>query len=63
MTKDVKKVCDFWVSQVNKYSRRDQMSFSYSCWKNHFNPRFVPSEVLFPRDKGILFKLNWHKGK
>lgn len=32
----VKAVMNDWWLEINKYSHRDQMSFSYVCWKNNY---------------------------
>lgn len=32
------KLMEDWWQQIQKYSHRDQISFPYVCWKNHFTP-------------------------
>ena len=34
----VKKLMNDWQNEIMKYSVRDQLSFPYVCWKNHFVP-------------------------
>lgn len=29
-------ICNMWASEVLKGSHRDQLSFNYVCWKNHY---------------------------
>ncbi len=51
--KEVKQVMNDWYSEVYNYSRRDQLSFNYVCWKNNFqyeeSPEFYFKNQYFQR--------------
>lgn len=36
MSKDVINIMENWWREINEYSKRDQLSFDYVCWKNKF---------------------------
>ncbi|MEE3418733.1 MAG: glycosyltransferase [Methanosphaera sp.] len=51
--KDVIQLMNDWYSEVYNYSRRDQLSFNYVCWKNNFvydeSPEFYFKNQYFQR--------------
>jgi len=48
-----KLLCNAWASELLKESHRDQLSFNYVCWKQHFLPGIMKNE----------FRLNSSCGK
>lgn len=38
------KTMETWWEQVNKFSRRDQLSFNYAAWKNDFKFGHIPGD-------------------
>ena len=63
-TKEVKEFCNVWWSEVKTWSKRDQLSFSYSTWKTGFTPYYMGYNYLLHRH---YFKIHSHlknnKGK
>ena len=41
-TPQVEDLCEFWWKEIVNNSRRDQLSFMYSCWKLGIKPKIVP---------------------
>lgn len=53
-------VCNLWASELLKGSHRDQLSFNYACWKNHFLPGCLKNEFrLYGKNAG-KFRLCRH---
>lgn len=44
--KQVKDFCEKWWSEVSNFSRRDQLSFNYTLYKNPIKLTLIPYEVL-----------------
>jgi hypothetical protein len=40
-TPTIEKLDEFWWNEIIKNSRRDQLSFMYSCWKLGIKPKIV----------------------
>lgn len=53
LTKDVIKLNEEWWSQITQFSKRDQLSFNYVCWKNNIN--YTVIEGLIWDNKFIKF--------
>jgi len=51
----IKLMNDWWKEIVN-FSRRDQLSFNYICWQNHFNYYPIPQRI----GDGRFFRRNPH---
>ena len=49
---------NMWATELLNFSHRDQLSFNYVCWKNHFLPGILRNE--FKVNKNDIFKLNSH---
>lgn len=57
--KNEKHVNDFlklWREEVEKYSKRDQLSFNFTAWKNKFKFNLMPFKIC----KGSSFKIGQH---
>lgn len=39
------KLMDSWWKEIKRFSRRDQLSFNYVCWLNHFNYYAIPERI------------------
>lgn len=46
---DVIKVMEDWYDEIINYSRRDQLSFNYACWKNNF--KYDESLIFYFKNK------------
>lgn len=58
-TQEVAEFCNRWWNEVEKGSKRDQLSFNYVLWKYS-----IPIRVINPAEfGGIYFHLYSHKGK
>ncbi|MBE6485702.1 MAG: glycosyltransferase [Methanosphaera stadtmanae] len=64
------KLCEDWFDEVTNYSRRDQLSFNYVCWRNNFKydeaPLFYFKNEYFQRVKHTFNKyqeLKYHKNQ
>ena len=57
-----KLLCNEWVSEVLVGSHRDQLSFNYVCWKQHFLPGCLKYEFnnITKSNYKQTFKLNRH---
>jgi hypothetical protein len=53
-TKKIRKFCDFWFEQVMKYTPRDQLSFTYTLWRNPMNVFLFPAFRDYYRNVFIL---------
>lgn len=42
----IKQQCELWWNMINKYSKRDQLSYSYTLWKLG-----IPFDYLIPEDQ------------
>lgn len=42
----IKRQCTLWWEMINKYSRRDQLAYSYTLWKER-----LPFDYLIPEDQ------------
>lgn len=40
-----KQLMEEWWEQIQKYSYRDQISFPYVCWKNHYKPDICDLDI------------------
>lgn len=47
-----------WATELLLNSHRDQLSFNYICWKNHFLPGIMKNEFKINSNK--VFKLHGH---
>ena len=44
---DCKRLCEAWFDEIKKYSHRDQLSFTYVCWKLGIdNIVYLPSSIF-----------------
>lgn len=41
------KVMEDWWLELKYWSKRDQLSFPYVCWKNNFKYTFIPEDIDF----------------
>ena len=48
----IKTMEDWWL-ELKYWSKRDQLSFPYVCWKNKFKYKFIPEDI----DNNIWVKL------
>lgn len=46
-TDEVKNISKLWLKEVNNYSKRDQLSFTYICWKHGFKYNTFSSNILY----------------
>ena len=53
-----KLLCNLWASELLLGSHRDQLSFNYACWKQHFIPGCLKNEFSLKNNK--FFKLHKH---
>lgn len=53
----IRLLMDDWWSEINKYSRRDQISLCYLMWKSDIRPAFLPKEVGTSRINNLFCKL------
>ena len=60
MDKNVVSVDDKWYEEIAKYSRRDQLSFTYTLWKNKL--QCTPFEIANLREIGKDVELFRHLG-
>jgi hypothetical protein len=56
--KAVKEIMDLWWSEINLWSRRDQISFNYLAWKHGFEYKLIPYPQRF---KYVKQKHHLHK--
>jgi len=56
----VKRVSEIWWDVVNKYSRRDQLSFSYALWKEKANCTYLLGESRSVRNLSGFTILGGH---
>jgi hypothetical protein len=47
MDLDVIRVDETWWNEIRTGSRRDQISFNYSCWKHNFEPAYFEWNILY----------------
>ena len=40
--------CEEWWNLINRYSKRDQLTYSYTLWKNH-----IPFDYLIPQNESV----------
>ena len=52
--KDVINTMETWWEEVKTKSKRDQLSFTYACWKNNFKFNSMPS--LMKKETNSIFK-------
>lgn len=45
MSKATIKINNEWWNEINNYSKRDQLSFNYVCWKNNINYSVIPGNI------------------
>ena len=57
---DVKKTMEYWWQEVKVGSKRDQLSFNYSAWKNNFNFLYFDGDI---RDNKYFKIMGAHTGK
>ena len=53
---EVVKICEAWWAEIEKYSRRDQLSFNYVVWKNNYQYALLDGSV----DRNLFFEHNRH---
>ena len=53
-----KLLCNLWASELLLGSHRDQLSFNYACWKQHFIPGCLKNEFSLKSNR--FFKLHKH---
>lgn len=53
---DVVKTMEDWWREIEKWSRRDQLSFNYTAWKNYFKFTYIPGDSR----NNEFFKHNYH---
>ena len=56
-------LCNVWASEVLVGSHRDQLSFNYACWKQHFLPgclKYEFNNITKSTNCKQTFKLNRH---
>lgn len=65
---DIVKAMNDWWAEIEKFSRRDQMSFNYIAWKNELNFKYIPGDcrnsVYFkwvPHEEINWLVRKWHK--
>lgn len=46
---EVIKLMEMWFDEIRNYSRRDQLSFNYVCWKNNF--QYDTSDIFYHRNQ------------
>ena len=46
-SEDCKRLCEAWFDEIKKYSHRDQLSFTYVCWKLGYNNIVYLSSDIF----------------
>ena len=51
-------VNDAWAVEILLHSHRDQLSFNYVCWKNHFLPGYMTKQFKINQNK--YFRLEKH---
>jgi len=56
-----KKINEEWWKEINKYSKRDQISLSYVFWKLQFKPNIILSKYGIDAYKSTYFIKNKHK--
>jgi hypothetical protein len=49
---------ELWYSQIQQFSRRDQLSFNYSAWKTGLAPYYIPGDL---RRHEYFFLLSKHR--
>ena len=59
--KEVIELMEFWWSLVEKYSKRDQLSFNYAAWKKDFSYAQVPGDIR--KNNKYVFWLGRHRKK
>ncbi len=59
---DVKKAMEVWWAEIERWSKRDQMSFNYVAWKNQFPFAYLPFDPADnPYFKRVSHYLPWHR--
>ena len=53
-------VCNRWASELLRGSHRDQLSFNYACWREHFLPGCLNGEFSVYGDEANTFRLCKH---
>ena len=53
------KIMEEWWYLVNHFSKRDQLSFNFVTWKNHFNYNVIPGDIRKKND--YVFLIGKHK--
>lgn len=59
--KKCKDIMETWWSQIDKYTKRDQLSFTYSLWKNGVDSNFVLSLGNCSRNSNYFSVVNHNK--
>ena len=54
-------VCNRWASELLLGSHRDQLSFNYACWKEHFLPGCLNNQFKVSGIMATTFKLYKHE--
>jgi len=53
---DVIKLMNDWWNEIRMYSRRDQLSFNYVCWKNKF--QYEMCDLFYFGNKYFIYKMH-----
>lgn len=53
-------ICNMWATELLNHSHRDQLSFNYICWKNHFLPGILKNEFKVASNFTDTFRLCNH---
>lgn len=53
------KVLECWWNEIKMWSRRDQLSFGYACWKNDFN--YDMSDLFIYENEFVCKKRTWEQ--
>ena len=54
----VKKTMETWWNEIKNGSKRDQISFNFSAWKNNFKPYIIDGDV---RNNAYFYMLGKHR--
>ena len=57
----VVKVMEDWWLELKYWSKRDQLSFPYVCWKNNFKYKYISEDI--DNNKWVKLMKQWRKNK
>lgn len=58
----IQKVMEDWWREIKVHSRRDQLSFPYIAWRNHFTPTTMGSDSVWGTSKVFALRMDSYHG-